>query len=290
MSTEHTTTKKTFIFIAGYAFYKLQDIANGIGTNLTHSVCISAPEPNSIIPSRNLQNNSIFFSQIMFYSALPSRRNIIIVNPDLNKKFILQVLMLCDKINKDVFIIIDNAFHNESYPDLTINFPGTRIIYTYKHNFIYKDKKQLFKNIAHEINHNRQFYPGDSYMFNNLISAFPLVFRDTLNHVLFGNEFGDIPFEKLNKSLLPIFDEVADEEEGIEKEVNLNLKVDNGEEEDKENEIKKLMIEEPKKEDDDDDEIINEDTLDNNTNTIDNYFFPLASFKDIKLKKEEEEI
>lgn len=281
MSTELTATKKTFIFIAGYAYYKLQDIANGIGTNLTHSVCISAPEPNSFIPSRNLQNNSLFFSQIMFYSALPSRRNIIIINPNLNKKFILQVLMLCDKIQKDVFIIIDNAFHNESYPNLTNNFPNTRIIYTYKHNFIYKDKNKLFNNIAHEINHNRQFFPGDSYMFNNLKAAFPLVFRDTLNHVLFGNEFGDIPFEKLNKSLLPIFDEVADEEEGIEKEVNLNLKVDNNEEEDKENEIKKLMIEEPKE-----DEIINEDTLDNNT--IDNYFFPLASFKDSELKKDED--
>lgn len=270
MSQEQQIEKKTFIFIVGHAFYNIQDIGHGIGDNLTHSVCITAPTMDSFNSQRNQQNNSLFFSQIMFYSALPSRRNIIIINNDLNKKFILQVLLLCDKIPKDVFIIIDNAFNNESYPKLTKGFPFSRIIYTYKHNYIYKDKKKLFEFLAHEITHNRQFNPGDCYMFNNLYASFPLVFRETIDNILFNEEFGDIPFEQLNKSLLPIFDEVADEE-GIEKETNIKLKV----EDEKDEEYSELGGEE--KEKFISSIILPEETLD--ANTIDNYFFPLSSFK-----------
>lgn len=105
-------------------------------------------------------------------------------------------------------------------------------------------------------------------MFNNIYASFPLVFRETIEKTLFKDEFGDIPFEKLNKSLLPIFDEVADEE-GIEKEVLIKVKVEEEEDENSGNSL-----------------IFNENTLD--ANTIDNYFFPIKSFTTIKDKMDEE--
>ena len=90
-----SATTKNLIFVTGNAVGEYKAIAQELALNLNKSVYLDHPSSAAyhFQTTKDLAaEQSYFFSQVLFYGSLPSRKNIVVSIPDLSMKIILQFL------------------------------------------------------------------------------------------------------------------------------------------------------------------------------------------------------
>ena len=221
-----STTTKNLIFVTGNAVGEYKAIAQELALNLYKSVYLDSPcsAAYHYKTTKDLAaERSYFFSQVLFYGSLPSRKNIVVSIPDLTMKNILQFLILFENIKKNIFIVVDDhsfitTFGKQKYMDLVKRLPmGCAYLFTdfCRKKMAFADSiDRLLDRIVFNANTANEKVLKD---FNNIMSAIPPLFREEIRKSVFGKEFGDVPFNMLVKNLLPEFNDSEKEEEEKEK-------------------------------------------------------------------------
>ena len=222
-----STTTKNLIFVTGNVVGEYKAIAQELALNLYKSVYLDSPcsAAYHYKTTKDLAaERSYFFSQVLFYGSLPSRKNIVVSIPDLTMKNILQFLILFENIKKNVFVVVDDrsfitTFGKEKYTDLVKRLPmGCAYFFTdfcRKKTVLADSIDRLIERIVFNSNTATEKVLKD---FNNIMSAIPPLFREEIRKSVFGSDFGDVPFNMLVKNLLPEFNDCEKEEEEEEKE------------------------------------------------------------------------
>ena len=222
-----STTTKNLIFVTGNVVGEYKAIAQELALNLYKSVYLDSPcsAAYHYKTTKDLAaERSYFFSQVLFYGTLPSRKNIVVSIPDLSMKNILQFLILFENVKKNVFVVVDDrsfitTFGKEKYMDLIKRLPmGCAYLFTdfCRKKTVFADSiDRLVERIVFNSNTASEKVLKD---FNNIMSAIPPLFREEIRKSVFGKEFGDVPFNMLVKNLLPEFNDCEKEEEEEEKE------------------------------------------------------------------------
>ena len=217
-------TTKNLIFVTGNAVGEYKAVAQELALNLYKSVYLDHPCSASyhFQTTKDLAaEKSYFFSQVLFYGSLPSRKNIVVSIPDLTMKVILQFLILFEDIKKYVFVVVDDrsfitTFGKQKYMDLIKRLPA-ECAYLFtdfcRKNSLFVDSiDRLVEKITYNSSTTAEAVHKD---FNNIMSAIPPLFREEIRKSVFGKDFGDVPFNMLVKNLLPEFNEdVEKREEG----------------------------------------------------------------------------
>ena len=216
-----STTTKNLIFVTGNAVGEYKAIAQELALNLYKSVYLDSPcsAAYHYKTTKDLAaERSYFFSQVLFYGSLPSRKNIVVSLPDLSMKIILQFLILFENVKKNVFVVVDDrsfitTFGKEKYMDLIKRLPmGCAYFFTdfCRKKTVFADSiDRLIERIVFNSNTATEKVLKD---FNNIMSAIPPLFREEIRKSVFGKEFGDVPFNMLVKNLLPEFNDCEKEE------------------------------------------------------------------------------
>lgn len=220
---------KNLIFVVGNPSGKYREFANEIKDNFEDTVY--ADEPNFgigvYLPSTARETairKSMFFSQVLFYGAMPSRRNIVISTSNISMRYLLQFVILFDDFVKNVYLIIDDrnisAFYGTMFDELKQKFPKENLFVLSK---IEDEKPQFSENLAIEISKrikaNMPFVKASTLnMFNDILGKIPEIYRDEFKKMVYGHEFGDIPFDRVKRCLLPEMEQEKDEEMEEEKE------------------------------------------------------------------------
>ena len=222
-----STTTKNLIFVTGNVVGEYKAIAQELALNLYKSVYLDSPcsAAYHYKTTKDLAaERSYFFSQVLFYGSLPSRKNIVVSIPDLTMKNILQFLILFENVKKNVFVVVDDrtfitTFGKEKYMDLIKRLPmGCAYLFTdfCRKKTVFADSiDRLVERIVFNSNTATEKVLKD---FNNIMSAIPPLFREEIRKSVFGSDFGDVPFNMLVKNLLPEFNDCEKEEEEEEKE------------------------------------------------------------------------
>lgn len=217
-----STTTKNLIFVTGNVVGEYKAIAQELALNLYKSVYLDSPcsAAYHYKTTKDLAaERSYFFSQVLFYGSLPSRKNIVVSIPDLTMKNILQFLILFENIKKNVFVVVDDrsfitTFGKEKYIDLIKRLPmGCAYLFTdfCRKKTVFADSiDRLVERIVFNSNTATEKVLKD---FNNIMSAIPPLFREEIRKSVFGSDFGDVPFNMLVKNLLPEFNDCKKEEE-----------------------------------------------------------------------------
>lgn len=220
--TTATPVEKNIIFVTGNPHGNYKELAQEITRQLYKSVFLTQPNP-SIRHYQSLKDlateNSLFFSQVLFYGSLPSRQNVVVGVPDLNMKTILQFMILFEKINKNVFVVADDrcfvsAFSKDKYKMLFERLPkGCGIFFS---QFETKEAEPLCKTVERlldKLAFNSYHTAAETLKcFNNIMESIPELFREEIKKSVFGSDFGDIPFNRLVKNLLPDFNDAEIED------------------------------------------------------------------------------
>lgn len=214
-------TTKNIIFVTGNAVGEYKAVAQELALNLYKSVYLDHPCSASyhFQTTKDLAaEKSYFFSQVLFYGSLPSRKNIVVSIPDLTMKVILQFLILFEDIKKNVFVVVDDrsfitTFGKQKYLDLVKRLPA-ECAYLFtdfcRKNSLFVDSiDRLVEKITYNSSTTAEAVHKD---FNNIMSAIPPLFREEIRKSVFGKDFGDVPFNMLVKSLLPEFNEDIEKE------------------------------------------------------------------------------
>lgn len=222
MSTTQTEAIKNIIFVTGSAAGDYKELAQELTLHLYHSVFIIQPFcsfHHFKTPREAAVEKSLFFSQVLFYGSLPSRKSVVIAIPDLTMRTILQFLLLFEKIKKNVFVVVDDRYFvtsltRQKFKDFTNRLPSGCSVFV--SDFITHDSmtlSQVVDKLADKLVYNSRF-TSDIILkgFNNILESIPGVFRDEIKKSVFGSEFGDIPFNQLVKNLLPEFNDAETEE------------------------------------------------------------------------------
>ena len=215
-------TTKNIIFVTGNAVGEYKAVAQELALNLYKSVYLDHPCSASyhFQTTKDLAaEKSYFFSQVLFYGSLPSRKNIVVSIPDLTMKVILQFLILFEDIKKNVFVVVDDrsfitTFGKQKYIDLVKRLPA-ECAYLFtdfcRKNSLFVDSiDRLIEKITYNSSTTAEAVHKD---FNNIMSAIPPLFREEIRKSVFGKDFGDVPFNMLVKNLLPEFNEDVEKEE-----------------------------------------------------------------------------
>ena len=222
-----SATTKNLIFVTGNAVGEYKAITQELALNLYKSVYLDSPcsAAYHYKTTKDLAaERSFFFSQVLFYGSLPSRKNIVVSIPDLSMKIILQFLILFENIKKNVFVVVDDrsfitTFGKEKYTDLVKRLPmGCAYLFTdfCRKKAVFADSiNRLIDRIVFNSNTATEKVLKD---FNNIMTAIPPLFREEIRKSVFGSDFGDVPFNMLVKNLLPEFNDCEKEEEEEEKE------------------------------------------------------------------------
>ena len=222
-----STTTKNLIFVTGNVVGEYKAIAQELALNLYKSVYLDSPcsAAYHYKTTKDLAaERSYFFSQVLFYGSLPSRKNVVVSIPDLTMKNILQFLILFENVKKNVFVVVDDrsfitTFGKEKYMDLIKRLPmGCAYFFTdfCRKKSVFADSiDRLIERIVFNSNTATEKVLND---FNNIMSAIPPLFREEIRKSVFGSDFGDVPFNMLVKNLLPEFNDCEKEEEEEEKE------------------------------------------------------------------------
>ena len=217
-----STTTKNLIFVTGNVVGEYKAVAQELALNLYKSVYLDSPcsAAYHYKTTKDLAaERSYFFSQVLFYGSLPSRKNIVVSIPDLSMKNILQFLILFENIKKNVFVVVDDrsfitTFGKEKYMDLIKRLPmGCAYLFTdfCRKKTVFADSiDRLVERIVFNSNTASEKVLKD---FNNIMSAIPPLFREEIRKSVFGSDFGDVPFNMLVKNLLPEFNDCEKEEE-----------------------------------------------------------------------------
>ena len=221
-----STTTKNLIFVTGNVVGEYKAIAQELALNLYKSVYLDSPcsAAYHYKTTKDLAaERSYFFSQVLFYGSLPSRKNIVVSIPDLTMKNILQFLILFENVKKNVFVVVDDrtfitTFGKEKYMDLVKRLPmGCAYFFTdfCRKKTVFADSiDRLIERIVFNSNTATEKVLKD---FNNIMSAIPPLFREEIRKSVFGSDFADVPFNMLVKNLLPEFND-CEKEEGEEEE------------------------------------------------------------------------
>ena len=214
-------TTKNIIFVTGNAVGEYKAVAQELALNLYKSVYLDHPCSASyhFQTTKDLAaEKSYFFSQVLFYGSLPSRKNIVVSIPDLSMKTILQFLILFEDIKKNVFVVVDDrsfitTFGKQKYLDLVKRLPA-ECAYLFtdfcRKNSLFVDSiDRLVEKITYNSSTTAEAVHKD---FNNIMSAIPPLFREEIRKSVFGKDFGDVPFNMLVKNLLPEFNEDIEKE------------------------------------------------------------------------------
>lgn len=214
-------TTKNIIFVTGNAVGEYKAVAQELALNLYKSVYLDHPCSASyhFQTTKDLAaEKSYFFSQVLFYGSLPSRKNIVVSIPDLTMKAILQFLILFEDIKKNVFVVVDDrsfltTFGKQRYMDLVKRLPA-ECAYLFtdfcRKNSLFVDSiDRLVEKITYNSSTTAEAVHKD---FNNIMSAIPPLFREEIRKSVFGKDFGDVPFNMLVKNLLPEFNEDIEKE------------------------------------------------------------------------------
>lgn len=214
-------TTKNIIFVTGNAVGEYKAVAQELALNLYKSVYLDHPCSASyhFQTTKDLAaEKSYFFSQVLFYGSLPSRKNIVVSIPDLTMKAILQFLILFEDIKKNVFVVVDDrsfitTFGKQKYLDLVKRLPA-ECAYLFtdfcRKNSLFVDSiDRLIEKITYNSSTTAEAVHKD---FNNIMSAIPPLFREEIRKSVFGKDFGDVPFNMLVKNLLPEFNEDIEKE------------------------------------------------------------------------------
>ena len=215
-------TTKNIIFVTGNAVGEYKAVAQELALNLYKSVYLDHPCSASyhFQTTKDLAaEKSYFFSQVLFYGSLPSRKNIVVSIPDLTMKVILQFLILFEDIKKNVFVVVDDrsfitTFGKQKYLDLVKRLPA-ECAYLFtdfcRKNSLFVDSiDRLVEKITYNSSTTAEAVHKD---FNNIMSAIPPLFREEIRKSVFGKDFGDVPFNMLVKNLLPEFNEDVEKDE-----------------------------------------------------------------------------
>ena len=215
-------TTKNIIFVTGNAVGEYKAVAQELALNLYKSVYLDHPCSASyhFQTTKDLAaEKSYFFSQVLFYGSLPSRKNIVVSIPDLTMKVILQFLILFEDIKKNVFVVVDDrsfitTFGKQKYLDLVKRLPA-ECAYLFtdfcRKNSLFVDSiDRLIEKITYNSSTTAEAVHKD---FNNIMSAIPPLFREEIRKSVFGKDFGDVPFNMLVKNLLPEFNEDVEKDE-----------------------------------------------------------------------------
>ena len=217
-----SATTKNLIFVTGNAVGEYKAIAQELALNLYKSVYLDSPcsAAYHYKTTKDLAaERSYFFSQVLFYGSLPSRKNIVVSIPDLTMKNILQFLILFENVKKNVFVVVDDrsfitTFGKQKYMDLIKRLPmGCAYFFTdfCRKKTVFADSiDRLIERIVFNSNTATEKVLKD---FNNIMSAIPPLFREEIRKSVFGSDFGDVPFNMLVKNLLPEFNDCEKEEE-----------------------------------------------------------------------------
>lgn len=220
-----STTTKNLIFVTGNAVGEYKAVAQELALNLYKSVYLDSPcsAGYHYKTTKDLAaERSYFFSQVLFYGSLPSRKNIVVSLPDLSMKNILQFLILFENIKKNVFVVVDDrsfitCFGKQKYTDLVKRLPmGCAYFFTdfcRKKMPLTDSVDRLVERIVFNANTANE---AVLKAFNNIMAAIPPLFREEIRRSVFGSEFGDVPFNMLVKNLLPEFND-CEKEDGEEK-------------------------------------------------------------------------
>ena len=215
-------TTKNIIFVTGNAVGEYKAVAQELALNLYKSVYLDHPCSASyhFQTTKDLAaEKSYFFSQVLFYGSLPSRKNIVVSIPELTMKTILQFLILFEDIKKNVSVVVDDrsfitTFGKQKYLDLVKRLPA-ECAYLFtdfcRKNSLFVDSiDRLIEKITYNSSTTAEAVHKD---FNNIMSAIPPLFREEIRKSVFGKDFGDVPFNMLVKNLLPEFNEDVEKEE-----------------------------------------------------------------------------
>ena len=217
-----STTTKNLIFVTGNVVGEYKAVAQELALNLYKSVYLDSPcsAAYHYKTTKDLAaERSYFFSQVLFYGSLPSRKNIVVSIPDLTMKNILQFLILFENVKKNVFVVVDDrsfitTFGKEKYMDLIKRLPmGCAYLFTdfCRKKSVFADSiDRLIERIVFNSNTASEKVLKD---FNNIMTAIPPLFREEIRKSVFGSDFGDVPFNMLVKNLLPEFNDCEKEEE-----------------------------------------------------------------------------
>ena len=217
-----STTTKNLIFVTGNVVGEYKAIAQELALNLYKSVYLDSPcsAAYHYKTTKDLAaERSYFFSQVLFYGSLPSRKNIVVSIPDLTMKNILQFLILFENVKKNVFVVVDDrtfitTFGKEKYMDLIKRLPmGCAYLFTdfCRKKTVFADSiDRLVERIVFNSNTASEKVLKD---FNNIMSAIPPLFREEIRKSVFGSDFADVPFNMLVKNLLPEFNDCEKEKE-----------------------------------------------------------------------------
>ena len=253
-----SSTTKNLIFVTGNAVGEYKAVAQELALNLYKSVYLDSP-CNAAYHYKTTKDiaaeRSYFFSQVLFYGSLPSRKNIVVSIPDLSMRTILQFLILFENIKKYVFVVVDDrsfitTFGKQKYIDLVKRLPmGCAYLFTdfcRKKSLFVDSIDRLVERITFNSNTATEAVLKD---FNNIMTAIPPLFREEIRKSVFGSEFGDVPFNMLVKNLLPEFNDCEEkekEEKPAKKTIPDYFPPMNDEESEKENDTPPTLIfEEP---------------------------------------------
>lgn len=213
---------KNLIFVTGNGIGEYKELGQELALHLYKSVYLK--QPCSAVrhyqtPKELASERSLFFSQVLFYGSLPSRRNIVVAAPDLSMKTILQFIILLEKIKKNVFVVVDDRnflspLTKSKFNGLIKKLPiGNGFFLS---EFINREDDHLFdvvERLGGNILYNTDVTKETSLReFNEILENIPELFREEIRRSVFGGEFGDVPFNKLVKNLLTDFDDTVEEE------------------------------------------------------------------------------
>lgn len=222
-----TTAEKNIIFVTGNAMGEYKDLGREIALHLHKSVYLGQPStsPRHYLSLKEMAiQNSLFYSQALFYGSLPSRKSVVFAIPDLSMKNILQFMILLEKVKKHVYVVVDDRFFisqitRQNFQKLISRLPEDSGFFLT--DFINNDRESFFdviEKLLERITYNSKNTVESTYKcFNGILESIPELFREEIKRSLFGSEFGDVPFNQLVKNLLPTFNDNEKEEEEEEK-------------------------------------------------------------------------
>ena len=217
-----TELAKNIIFVTGNVNGDYKELAQELSLSLSKSLYIAQPFPSfrNFMSTREAAiEKSLFFSQVLFYGSLPSRSNVIISIPDLNMRTILQFLILFESVRKNVFVVIDDrlfvtAYSRQKYLELKGKLPPESCVFASEFARDIKTPPVVFiGRILDKLAYNSKTINNATLKnFNGILAGVPDIFKDEIRKSVFGSDFGDIPFNRLAKNLLPEFDDAEEEE------------------------------------------------------------------------------
>ena len=225
--------EKNLIFVTGSSNGQYKKLATELSWHIYKAVTVFQPCSNirAFQTAREVAiQNSLFFSQALFYGSLPSRENVIIAIPELTMKTILQFIILFEKVRKNVFVIVDDRsmltmYSKDRYRCLLGRLPAGCGMF-FKDYISTEDGANLSASVERLVDKlsytSVRLTKETVECFNDILDSMPEFFKEELKKTMLGgSEFAPVPFNLLVKNLLPNFNDAEEKEEGEEQKLRV---------------------------------------------------------------------